>query len=79
LSAPSLASTASSHQNELLLFFTLLELSIIVLAGRADGAIASRFGQSPAAIFSTLVTTPALHHYLPRKRLNEMDADTLKV
>jgi hypothetical protein len=38
LSAPSLASTASSHQSELLLFFTLLELSIIVLAGRAGGA-----------------------------------------
>jgi Kef-type K+ transport system membrane component KefB len=46
--APDAALVASTHKNELLLFFTLLELSLIVLAGRVGGAIASRFGQSPA-------------------------------
>ena len=34
------------HQAELLLFFTLLQLAIIVLAGRVGGTIALRFGQS---------------------------------
>ncbi len=47
MSAPSIAA-ASSHRHEILLFFTLLELSIIVLAGRIGGALATRFGQSPA-------------------------------
>jgi Kef-type K+ transport system membrane component KefB len=47
VSAPSIAA-ASSHRHEILLFFTLLELSIIVLAGRIGGALATRFGQSPA-------------------------------
>jgi Kef-type K+ transport system membrane component KefB len=42
------AAIISTHKNELLLFFTLLELTLIVLAGRVGGAIASRFGQSPA-------------------------------
>jgi Kef-type K+ transport system membrane component KefB len=37
-----------AHKNELLLFFTLLELSIIVLAGRIGGSLATRCGQSPA-------------------------------
>lgn len=41
-------SVASTHKNELLLFFTLLQLSLIVLAGRVGGAVASKFGQSPA-------------------------------
>ena len=48
MSAPSLASVASSHKQEILLFFTLLELSLIVLAGRVGGSIASRLGQSAA-------------------------------
>ncbi len=34
------------HQAELLLFFTLLQLAIIVLAGRVGGAIALKIGQS---------------------------------
>ena len=34
------------HQAELLLFFTLLQLAIIVLAGRIGGAIALKIGQS---------------------------------
>lgn len=36
------------HQTEILLFFTLLQLTIIVLAGRVGGEIALRVGQSPA-------------------------------
>ena len=39
---------ASVHKTELLLYFTLLQLTIIVLAGRIGGALASRVGQSPA-------------------------------
>ena len=34
------------HQAELLLFFTLLQLAIIVLAGRVGGALALKIGQS---------------------------------
>jgi Kef-type K+ transport system membrane component KefB len=37
-----------ADRNELLLFSTLLVLSIIVLAGRFGGSLASRFGQSAA-------------------------------
>lgn len=36
----------SVHQSELLLFFTLLQLAIIVLAGRIGGSIALKIGQS---------------------------------
>jgi Kef-type K+ transport system membrane component KefB len=46
--APSTAAVVTTHKNELLLFFTLLELSLIVLAGRVGGAIATKCGQSPA-------------------------------
>ena len=42
------AVAASVHQIELLLFFTLLQLTLIVLAGRIGGALAARVGQSPA-------------------------------
>jgi Kef-type K+ transport system membrane component KefB len=38
----------SAHKNELLLFFTLLELTLIVTAGRIGAAVASRVGQSAA-------------------------------
>ena len=48
MSAGSVTSVASSHKQEILLFFTLLELSLIVLAGRVGGSIASRLGQSAA-------------------------------
>ncbi len=41
-------SAVSAHRNELMLFFTLLELSLIVLAGRIGGALALRMGQAPA-------------------------------
>ena len=38
----------SVHKAELLLFFTLLQLTLIVLAGRIGGALATRWGQSAA-------------------------------
>jgi Kef-type K+ transport system membrane component KefB len=48
LSTPGAAAVVGTHKNELLLFFTLLELSIIVLAGRVGGALAARCGQAAA-------------------------------
>lgn len=36
------------HQAELMLFFTLLQLAVIVLAARLGGLLAQRVGQSPA-------------------------------
>lgn len=42
------AALAGPHRNELLLFYTLLELTVIVLAGRIGGAVAKRCGQSTA-------------------------------
>ncbi len=50
MSGPASAATAvtATHKNELLLFYTLLELAIIVLAGRIGGILARRFGQSAA-------------------------------
>ena len=37
---------SSVHAMERLLFFTLLQLAVIVLAARAGGALAQRWGQS---------------------------------
>jgi Kef-type K+ transport system membrane component KefB len=48
LSLPDPIAAVSTHRNELLLYFTLLELTVIVLAGRIGGAMAGRLGQSPA-------------------------------
>jgi Kef-type K+ transport system membrane component KefB len=42
------AASLGAHSPGLLLFFTLLQLTLIVLAARIGGAVASRFGQSPA-------------------------------
>jgi len=36
------------HQTEALLFFTLLQLTLIVLGARLGGELAPRIGQSPA-------------------------------
>jgi Kef-type K+ transport system membrane component KefB len=41
-------STASVHQTELLLYFTLLQLAIIVIAGRLGSTMAVRIGQTAA-------------------------------
>jgi Kef-type K+ transport system membrane component KefB len=50
LSASALAipQALAVHQTETLLFFTLLQLTLIVLAGRLGGVLAQRVGQSPA-------------------------------
>ena len=48
MNTPSLAAATGAHKNELILFYTLLELTIIVVAGRAGGALARRIGQSAA-------------------------------
>jgi len=48
LNTPSLAAATGAQKNELILFYTLLELTIIVIAGRAGGALARRIGQSAA-------------------------------
>ena len=55
-----------AHKNELLLFFTLLELTIIVLAGRIGGAIAVRFNQAPAVgeIVIGILLGPSLFGWL---------------
>ncbi len=42
------AAVTGTHENELMLFFTLLELTLIILAGRIGGALAKRCGQSRA-------------------------------
>ncbi len=48
LSSPVAVAGVATHKNELLLYFTLLELTLIVLAGRIGGTLARRCGQSPA-------------------------------
>jgi Kef-type K+ transport system membrane component KefB len=42
------AAATGTHKNELMLFYTLLELTLIVLAGRLGGGLAKRCGQSAA-------------------------------
>src|SRR5258708_699484 len=42
------AAVTGTHKKELMLFYTLLELTLIVLAGRIGGALAKRCGQSTA-------------------------------
>jgi len=46
MSGTASAALASPHKNELLLFYTLLELTLIVISGRLGGAVARRCGQS---------------------------------
>jgi Kef-type K+ transport system membrane component KefB len=47
-SASSALHTSAVHQSEALLYFVLLQLVVIVLAGRLGGALAKRLGQSSA-------------------------------
>ncbi len=62
----------SAHKNELLLFFTLLELTLIVLAGRVGGAIASRCHQSAAVgeIIIGILLGPSLFGWLAPHAFN---------
>lgn len=48
MNIPGLAAAGGAQKNELILFYTLLELTIIVVAGRVGGALARRIGQSAA-------------------------------
>ena len=48
MNIPGAAAVTGTHKNELMLFYTLLELTIIVLAGRVGGALAKRCRQSSA-------------------------------
>ena len=48
MTATAQAATSSVHATEQLLFFVLLQLVVIVLAGRAGSALAKRMGQSTA-------------------------------
>jgi Kef-type K+ transport system membrane component KefB len=60
------ATLAGPHRDELLLFYTLLELTLIVLAGRIGGAIARRYGQSAAVgeIIIGILLGPSLFGWL---------------
>jgi Kef-type K+ transport system membrane component KefB len=66
MSANAGAALAGPHKAELLLFFTLLELTIIVLAGRLAGAVARRYGQSAAVgeIIVGILLGPSLFGWL---------------
>ena len=48
MSAPGAAQAVGVHQTEALLFFTLLQLTVVVLAGRLGSTLARRRGQSAA-------------------------------
>lgn len=74
------AAVTGTHKNELMLFYTLLELTLIVLALITTLTISDfvpgRFALRVAmvAAFSTVITTPALRYYLPRAGLNNLQA-----
>jgi Kef-type K+ transport system membrane component KefB len=60
------ASLAGPQKTELLLFYTLLELAVIILAGRVGGTIARRCGQSTAVgeIIVGILLGPSLFGWL---------------
>jgi Kef-type K+ transport system membrane component KefB len=66
LSASGSVTAVSAHKNELLLYFTLLELTVIVLAGRIGGTLARQFGQSAAVgeIIIGILLGPSLFGWL---------------
>lgn len=66
MSTAARAALAGPHQNELLLFDTLLQLTVIVLAGRLGGAVARRCGQSAAVgeIVIGILLGPSLFGWL---------------
>jgi Kef-type K+ transport system membrane component KefB len=63
---PASAAVAGAHKSELLLLLTLLQLTVIVLAGRVGGAIARRYGQSAAVgeIVIGILLGPSLFGWL---------------
>jgi Kef-type K+ transport system membrane component KefB len=78
---PFTAATTGVHATELLLFFILMQLTVIVLAGRIGGALAQRWGQSTAvgeiivgillgpSLFGLIA--PDLFHYVFRSAMPE--------
>jgi Kef-type K+ transport system membrane component KefB len=60
------------QQNEMLLFFTLLELAVIVVAGRAGAALARYAGQSPVVgtIVTGLLLGPSLFGWVAPQEFN---------
>lgn len=66
------AAATGTHKNEVLLFYTLLELTIIVLAGRLGGALARRCGQSSAVgeIVIGILLGPSLFGLLAPQTFN---------
>jgi Kef-type K+ transport system membrane component KefB len=66
MSSSASAALGSPHKNELLLFYTLLELTLIVLAGRLGGTVARRCGQSAAVgeIIIGILLGPSLFGWL---------------
>lgn len=60
------SAVSTMHGNEVLLFYTLLQLGIIVLAGRAGGLLARRVGQSAAVgeIVMGILLGPSLFGWL---------------
>jgi Kef-type K+ transport system membrane component KefB len=63
---PPSAALTGAHKNELLLLLTLLQLTVIVFAGRVGGAIARRCGQSAAVgeILIGIALGPSLFGWL---------------
>jgi hypothetical protein len=74
LNIPSIAAATGPQKNELILFYTLLELTIIVIAGRVGGALARRCAQAihhadHHRIVSTIMMPPGLRYFIPRAGL----------
>ena len=72
MNASGSVAVVGAHKNELLLFFTLLELTIIVLAGRVGGSLATRCGQSPAVgeIIIGILLGPSLFGWISPHTFN---------
>ena len=68
----SVLSQSTTHQNEVLLFFTLLQLVIIVIMGRIGSEIAVRFSQSRAVgeIIIGILLGPSLFGLLAPELFN---------
>ena len=66
MTPPSAAALAGAHKSELLLLLTILQLTVIVLAGRVGGTIAQRYGQSAAVgeIVIGILLGPSLFGWL---------------
>ncbi|HZF25578.1 MAG TPA: cation:proton antiporter [Steroidobacteraceae bacterium] len=66
MNAPDAVATLSVHKNESLLFFTLLQLAVIVIAGRLGEGLAKSCRQAPVvgAIIAGILLGPSLFGWL---------------